>query len=37
MALIPGVSLQKGVTDAAGHLVVGLSANGAPTSCSWTR
>jgi hypothetical protein len=28
MALIPGVSLQKGVTDAAGHLVVGLSANG---------
>jgi hypothetical protein len=27
MALIPGVSLQRGLTDAAGHLVVGLSAN----------
>jgi hypothetical protein len=28
MALIPGVSLQQGITDAAGHRVVGLSANG---------
>lgn len=28
MALIPGVSFQQGITDAAGHRVVGLSANG---------
>ena len=28
MALIPGVSLQQGITDAAGDRVVGLSANG---------